>query len=81
MQGERVVLNDGEYIRDVQHIAGDGENRVEKITYFMVIDAKDDEKYKRDLFMEIHDQDFVHGLELAYEELCASELRPQLFFI
>lgn len=81
MQGELVILKGNKYTRDVDHISGEGENRVEKITYFMVIDAKDDEKYGHDLYMEIHDQDMIHDLEMEYEKLCTAEFTPQLFFI
>lgn len=81
MQRELVILKGGKYMRDVEHLGGEGENRVEKITYFIVIDAKDDERYKNDLYLEVHDQDMVHELEREFEKICASELEPKLFFI
>lgn len=81
MQGNLVTLKGNQYIRDVQHIAGDGENRIEKITYFVVIDTKEDEKYRHDLYYELHDQDIIHDLELTYEKMCTAEFTPQPFFI
>jgi hypothetical protein len=81
MQGELVILKGNKYTRDAEHIAGEGENRIEKITYFMVIDTKDDVKYGHDLYMEIYDQDMIHDLEMEYEKLCTAEFTPQLFFI
>lgn len=78
MQGELVILKGDQYIRDVEHLGGEGENRVEKITYFMVIDAKNDERHKSDLYLEVHDQDFAYELELEYEKLCATEFIPAL---
>ena len=81
MQGKIVTLKGNEYLRDVQHIAGEGENRVEKITYFIVVDAKDDVKYGHDLYYEIYDKDIIHDLEITYEEMCTAEFTPQPFFI
>ena len=76
MQGQLVILKGNKYIREVEML-GD----VEKITYFMVIDAKDDERYKSDLYKEVYDQTMAYDLEMAYEEILQAELTPQLFFI
>lgn len=74
MSSQLVLINGKQYNRQAEVIAGEGENRVEKITFYLV---DSDHGYEQ----EIYDQDLAYKLEMEFEKMCAISINPKLFFI
>jgi hypothetical protein len=69
MQGQIISINGKTYNRTIEHLAGVGEDRVEKVTWFECYGITE---------KEIYDQEEMLRLENSYEKILTSIISPVL---